>query len=135
MHVNCFFERHNGQSVEHFPAEYAIGAFSLENGIDDVYHEIVSTPIPLGYKREALETSKSTHNIPIEYEGGENDFVKMREKLLNFLESRKIGNAYPPIFTLRSLGNIVRSVLTQFNNEARKYIFNIEYPLNIVIMI
>lgn len=129
-HVNWFFTKIVDNAIEYFPAEYAIGVFSLENGIEDVHHAIVSSQIPLGYRREALETSQESHNIPVESAGGESDFVVMYEKLTNFLNSRKIGNRYPPIYTTKTFKGAVQSSLKKLCSEARKnkkYLFRSLY--------
>ncbi|XP_072753692.1 protein maelstrom 2-like [Anoplolepis gracilipes] len=111
MHVNYFFSMIVNNVIEYFPAEYALGIFSLEDGIEDVHHIIISTEIPLGYKREALETSQNSHHIPVEYQGGETDFVIMYTKLISFLEARKVVNTYPPLYTTRKCTKMVQSVL------------------------
>lgn len=121
VHVNWFFTKLVNNTIEYFPAEYAIGVFSLENGIEDVHHAIVSAPIPLGYKREALETSKNTHNIPIECTDEESDFAVMYEKLTNFLRSRKIVDKYPPLYTTKSFKGAVQSLLARLCDSVRKY--------------
>ncbi|XP_032688526.1 protein maelstrom 2 isoform X2 [Odontomachus brunneus] len=120
IHVNWFFTKIVDNVIEYFPAEYAVGVFSLENGIEDVYHVVVGAPIPLGYKREAMETSQSTHNIPTEYESGETDFAIMYEKLINFLEPRKIVDKYPPLYTTRPLKGAVQSLLTKLCDTAKQ---------------
>jgi len=124
MHVNYFFAMIVNNNLEYFPAEYALGIFSLENGIEDVHHIIVSANIPLGYKREALETSQTSHNIPIEYQGGETDFAIMYMKLINFLEPRKVVNKYPPIYTTKDCKIMVQSVIAKLSDAARKYTFD-----------
>lgn len=123
MHINSFFSRIQGNDLEYFPAEYAIGIFSLEDGIEDVHHVIVSADIPLGYRREALETSQNSHNIPVEYQGGETDFAVMYAKLISFLEPRKVVNKYPPLYTTRNCFKAVQSVLGKLCDAARKYVF------------
>lgn len=120
IHVNWFFTKIVDNVIEYFPAEYAVGVFSLENGIEDVYHVIVGAPIPLGYRREAIETSQSTHNLPMEYESGETDFAVMYKMLTNFLEPRKIVDKYPPLYTTRSLKGAVQSLLAKLCDAASK---------------
>lgn len=123
VHVNWFFSTIIDNNITYFPAEYAIGVFSLENGIEDVHHVIVSAKIPLGYRREALETSQTTHDIPVEYPGGETDFAIMYKKLINFLESRKTLNKYPPLYTTNNCVGVVQSLLIRLTNAASKFIF------------
>lgn len=120
MHVNYFFSMIVNNNLEYFPAEYALGIFSLEKGIEDVHHIIVSAEIPLGYKREALETSQTSHNIPVEYQGGETDFSVMYMKLISFLEPRKVVNKYPPLYTTNGCIKIVQSVLTKLCDAAKQ---------------
>lgn len=122
VHVNWFFNTIVNNTCEYFPAEYAFGIFSLENGIEDVHHVIVSAKIPLGYRREALEISQNSHNIPVEYPGGETDFAIMYKKLVNFLESRKLVDQYPYLYTTKPLTQIVRSLIGKLSDAARKYI-------------
>jgi len=121
VHVNWFFSTIVNNTPEYFPAEYAFGIFSLQNGIEDIHHAIVSAEIPLGYKREALEISQNTHNIPIKCKGGETDFAIMYEKLVNFLESRKLVNQYPYLYTTKDFAKVVRSLITKLSDAARKY--------------
>nr|XP_012217533.1 PREDICTED: protein maelstrom homolog isoform X1 [Linepithema humile] len=120
VHVNWFFSTIVDNNITYFPAEYAIGVFSLENGIEDVHHVIVSAKIPLGFRREALETSQTTHNIPVEYPGGETDFATMYRKLVDFLEPRKTLNKYPPLYTTNNCMGAVQSLLTRLTNAAQK---------------
>jgi len=130
VHVNWFFSTIVNNTPEYFPAEYAFGVFSLQNGIEDVHHVIVSAKIPLGYRREALEISQNSHNIPVEYEGGETDFAIMYEKLINFLESRKLVDQYPYLYTTRTFTKLVKSLIARLSDAARKFIFIIEYFSN-----
>ena len=51
--------------------------------------------IPLGWKRDAIETNQQTHQIPIELEDGQSDFSYMFNELTKFLESNKTGNKFP----------------------------------------
>ncbi|XP_012542235.1 protein maelstrom 2 [Monomorium pharaonis] len=120
VHVNHFFTKIVNNTAEYFPAEYAFGIFSLENGIEDVYHVIVSAEIPLGYRREALEQSQESHNIPVEYPGGETDFAVMYEKLEKFLESRKLVDQYPYLYTTRHFKNKVQSLIAKLCDAAEQ---------------
>ncbi|KAL6440558.1 hypothetical protein ACFW04_003217 [Cataglyphis niger] len=120
MHINSFFSIIVDNELEYFPAEYAIGIFSLENGIEDVHHIIVSANIPLGCRRQALETSQNSHNIPVEYQGGETDFAVMYAKLITFLEPRKVVNKYPPLYTTRICFKVVQSVLGKLCDAAQQ---------------
>jgi len=113
-------------TLEYFPAEYTFGVFSLKNGIEDVHHTIVSAKIPLGYRREALEISQNSHKIPIQYEGGETDFAVMYGKLANFLESRKIVDQYPYLYTRKAFTREAQSLIARLCNAARKCTFIIK---------
>ncbi|EGI60391.1 Protein maelstrom 2 [Acromyrmex echinatior] len=94
--------------------------FSLKNGIEDVHHTIVSAKIPLGYRREALEISQNSHKIPVEYEGGEIDFAVMYDKLANFLESRKIVDQYPYLYTKKAFTQVAQSLIARLCNAAQQ---------------
>ncbi|KAL0117933.1 hypothetical protein PUN28_008960 [Cardiocondyla obscurior] len=120
VHVNWFFTKCVNNSLEYFPAEYAFGMFSLEKGIEEVHHVIVSAEIPLGYKREALETSQNSHHVPVEYNGGETDFAVMYEKLASFFESKKLVDSYPYIYTTSALVTPVQSLITKLCNAAEQ---------------
>lgn len=135
VHVNWFFTIIVDNTTQYFPAEYAFGVFSLEKGIEDVHHTIVSAKIPLGYRREALEISQNSHNIPVEYAGGETNFAIMYKKLVNFLESRKLVDQYPYLYTTKNFTKAVQSLIGKLSDAARKCIFIIEYLSNILIIL
>ncbi|XP_034174666.2 protein maelstrom homolog isoform X1 [Osmia lignaria lignaria] len=117
IHVNWFFRREIGiNKYEFCPAEFAVAEFSLENGIENIYHEILNVKIPLGWKRDAIETSQQTHRIPVELPGGQNDFLFMYEKLVGLLESNKTGNKLPPLFTVKDMVPAVQSLLTKMTD-------------------
>ncbi|XP_018353720.1 PREDICTED: protein maelstrom homolog [Trachymyrmex septentrionalis] len=120
VHVNWFFSMIVNNTLEYFPAEYTFGVFSLENGIEDVHHTIVSAKIPLGYRREALEISQNSHKIPVEYEGGEIDFAVMYDKLANFLESRKIVDQYPYLYTRKAFTREAQSLIARLCGAAQQ---------------
>lgn len=124
IHTNYFFKELVGlEKIKYFPAEYAVSIFSLKNGIENTQNIIVSIPIPLGYKREALETSKEIHSVPVEYAGGENNFADIYAKLVGFLapyvnEQKK----YPPFYTTNENLLPVRSLLEQLCYAVSEYI-------------
>ncbi|XP_018362688.1 PREDICTED: protein maelstrom 2-like [Trachymyrmex cornetzi] len=120
VHVNWFFCMIVNNTPQYFPAEYTFGVFSLKNGIEDVHHTIVSAKIPLGYRREALEISQNSHKIPVEYEGGETDFAVMYDKLANFLESRKIVDQYPYLFTRKTFTREAQSLIARLCDAAQQ---------------
>ncbi|XP_054007272.1 protein maelstrom homolog [Hylaeus anthracinus] len=114
IHVNKFYRREIGINKFDFcPAEFAIGEFSLEDGMANIYHEIISSKIPLGWKRDALETSSETHKIPINMSGGQNDFAYMYERVVNILKSNMTGIKFPPLFTVRDVVPVVKSLLSR----------------------
>ncbi|XP_003491812.2 protein maelstrom isoform X1 [Bombus impatiens] len=119
IHVNWFYRRDIGINKYDFcPAEFAIAEFSILNGIRNVYHEILKVKIPLGWKRDALETSQETHQIPIELDDGEYDFALMYDKFSKFMERNKTGRRYPPLFTLKNAYPIVESLLQRLNEAS-----------------
>lgn len=116
IHVNWFYRRDIGINKYDFcPAEFAVAEFSIQNGIQNIYHEILKVKIPLGWKRDALETSQETHQIPIELDDGECDFALMYDKFSKFMESNKTGRRYPPLFTMKNLYPVVESLLQRLN--------------------
>lgn len=122
IHANWFCKRDIGiNQYEFFPAEFAIAEFSLENGIEDVYHELLKANLPLGWKREAMEISQQTHQIPIDLEDGKRDYSVMYDNFTRFLDARKTGNKYPPLFTLKDSYPIIESLLTKLVDDGSKY--------------
>ncbi|XP_061942208.1 protein maelstrom 2-like isoform X3 [Apis cerana] len=112
IHVNWFYKKEIGiNKCEFCPAEFAVAQFSLKNGIEDIYHEVLKMKIPLGWKRDAIEISQQTHQIPIELEEGQSDFSYMFNELIKFLETNKTGNKFPPLFTTKNLIPVVESLL------------------------
>ncbi|XP_043515035.1 protein maelstrom homolog [Frieseomelitta varia] len=120
IHTNWFCKKNIGiNKYEFFPAEFAVAEFSIENGIEDIYHELLKPKIPLGWRRDAIEISQQTHQIPINLEDGENDFSLMYDKFTKFLDARKTGNKYPPLFTLKDLYPAVESLLMKMIDDDR----------------
>ncbi|XP_026301766.1 protein maelstrom homolog isoform X3 [Apis mellifera] len=112
IHVNWFYKKEIGiNKCEFCPAEFAVAQFSLKNGIENIYHEVLKMKIPLGWKRDAIEISQQTHQIPIELEEGQSDFSYMFSELIKFLETNKTGNKFPPLFTTKNLIPVVESLL------------------------
>ncbi|XP_017885625.1 protein maelstrom-like [Ceratina calcarata] len=123
IHVNWFYIKSIGMNkYEYGPAEFAVAEFSLKNGIQNVYHEILNITIPLGWMREAIETSKETHQIPVNFSEGESDFCLMYTKLVKLLESYKTENKFPPLFTVESTTNAVNSLLLMMTEAANRSI-------------
>lgn len=122
MHVNWFYVRELklGKLFDYFPAEFAIGLFSIERGMEEVYHEIVNDKIEMGFMREANETSERTHRIPVEHEDGEKDYKVMYDKLVAVLKPLMVGNEFPPIFTLPELTKGVHSLLNRMTKAVNE---------------
>ncbi|XP_020290954.1 protein maelstrom homolog isoform X2 [Pseudomyrmex gracilis] len=122
IHTNYFFkELVAPEKIKYFPAEYAVSIFSLENGIETTQNVVVSIPIPLGYKREALESSKEIHGIPVEYAGGENNFADIYAKLVDFLAPYiNEQDKYPPFYTTNENLLPVRSLLEQLCHAVKR---------------
>lgn len=99
IHTNWFYTRSlEGNEFDYIPAEFAVSEFSLEHGVTGIYHEILKTEILIGYRREAMETSQETHQLPWDLSCACDDFSYMCNKLKEFLEpNRKDG--YPPLYT------------------------------------
>lgn len=127
IHVNWFFKRLpevNKNEQEYFPAEIALGEFTLGKGITREYHTIVSAPIPLGFAREALEVSETSHRIPIEFERGKRHFSDILRDIVKFLEDGEaVGDGQLPILYTTSLQTEpVLSVLKQITKGSGKLI-------------
>lgn len=121
IHSNWFYTRkYDNGDFDYFPAEFAIAEFSLENGVTQVYHEILKDDVKVGYTREAKETSQETHQIPVPntLECAEGDYNKMCYKLLQLLKTHKVGGKYPPIYTMKKNNPPVKSLLKKlFESE------------------
>ncbi|XP_076236936.1 protein maelstrom homolog [Calliopsis andreniformis] len=121
IHVNWFYKREIGINKYDFcPAEFAIAEFSLENGIENMYHEIINAKIPLGWRRDAYETSMETHKIPVELKVGEENFALMYDKLIAILKANKTGNKFPPLYTAKDMNIAVESLLKRMTEAAKK---------------
>lgn len=122
IHVNWFYKREIGiNRYEFCPAEFAVAEFTLENGVKNIYHEVLNVKIPLGWKRDAIEISRETHQIPIELTEGQSDFSLMFKKLSTLLEYNKTGNKFPPLFTTKNVTLAVETLLTKMTNAGSKY--------------
>lgn len=110
IHANHFCARElPNNTLDYYPAEFAIGEFTLKDGLDKVYHEIINEKIPFGYKGLAVDISQGTHQIPPEMEGATNDFLSMGRKLKELLDIAE--SPFPPLFTTRKTIPVVRSLL------------------------
>lgn len=114
IHVNWFYKREIGINKYDFcPAEFAVAEFSLGNGIENVYSEIINANIPLGWKRDAIETSQESHKININMSDGQSDFAFMYNKFVEILKSNMSGNKFPPLFTTKDVTLAVESLLNR----------------------
>ncbi|XP_012287911.1 protein maelstrom homolog [Orussus abietinus] len=123
IHVNYFIRRPiENNRHDHYPAEFAVGEFSLENGMANIYHETIHMKAPLGYTREALETIQETHRIPLELEGGEKDFYAMYQKLIDFLKSdtNNSNGKLPPLYTMKNNSAAVPDLLRRLARAAEE---------------
>lgn len=121
IHVNWFYKREVGINRYKFvPAELAVAEFSLENGVENVYHEIINAKIDLGFRRDAIETSMETHKIPIQIPEGQSDFTVMYNKLTEILRSNMTGTRFPPLFVAKDLTPAVKSLLEQMAEASSK---------------
>ncbi|KAK2579310.1 hypothetical protein KPH14_008263 [Odynerus spinipes] len=117
IHFNWFYITEDKEK-RHAPAEYAVGEFTLENGIQRYHHKLVHIKPELGYTWEAIETSRTSHKIPYELPQGERNFYDMYMDLLKFLEPAKINGKYPPFFTGKKLSQGVSSLFDQLTATA-----------------
>ncbi|KAF7410169.1 hypothetical protein HZH68_004550 [Vespula germanica] len=100
------------------PVEYAIGVFSLQNGIEKFHHRLINIKPDLGYTWESIETSRNSHKIPPEFPEGEKDFYNLYMDLIEFLEPDIIGDRYPPFFVTNNISKGVPSFLNQLTEAA-----------------
>ncbi|XP_076683940.1 protein maelstrom homolog isoform X1 [Andrena cerasifolii] len=121
IHVNWFYKREMGINKYKFvPAELAVAEFSLENGVENVYHEIINAKIDLGFRRDAIETSMETHKIPIQIPEGQDDFTVMYNKLTEILRANMTGTRFPPLFVAKDLTPAVKSLLEQMAEASKE---------------
>lgn len=116
LHFNWLYITHNSQ--KYAPVEYAVGVFSLKNGIERFHHRLINIKPELGYTWESLETSRLSHKIPPEFSEGEKDFYNLYRDLIEFLKPDLIGNQYPPFFVTNRINKGVQSFLSQLTEAA-----------------
>lgn len=74
-------------SADIYPAEIAIAKFSLSEGIiDDFQIHINPGNLPLGSSLKAFEKSQATHKYPLTKCDGEQDYLKILEGIVTFLQ-------------------------------------------------
>ncbi|GLV36069.1 maelstrom [Carabus blaptoides fortunei] len=106
-HVNeyCF----NSSTSIYVPAEISIAHFSLQDGVnkDDVFHVILDSVLPIGYRHAALQRSNESHGIPVPpheepfTELSKRDMSAVMLDIIKFLS--KFGeNKLPPVYVIDS---------------------------------
>lgn len=101
IHVNVFYSyKEDIESEAKFhPAEIAIAEFSLKKGVTRVYNQIINREIRKGYQLSAAENSKNTHQIPLNFQKGKNDYQEIFEDIYEFLKPGLVNGKLPPIYT------------------------------------
>ncbi|XP_048515333.1 protein maelstrom homolog [Athalia rosae] len=114
LHVNryCCKLCMDGTS-DFYPAEFAIAEFSLRQGVQKTYHEIIDIDLPLGYAAQIKNYSLQTHKILRNPSGGQKSFSIMYERLRKFLEPETIGAELPPLYTANSFREVVPGLLSR----------------------
>lgn len=109
VHANYFCVRELPyNTLDYYPAEFAVGKFSLKDGLREIYNEIINEKIPIGYKGIAMQNSQDTHQIPPEMEGGTDDFHSMGRRLKELLDIN--GTTFPPMFMTKKTKPVVQSL-------------------------
>ncbi|XP_015177484.1 PREDICTED: protein maelstrom 1-like [Polistes dominula] len=104
---------------DYVPVEYAIGEFTLQDGIIRYHHKILNIKPKMGYAWQATETSRNGHKILPEFSGGETDFRRLYFEFIDFLKPAKINDdKYPPFFVTKQIYKGVPSFLDQLANAA-----------------
>ncbi|XP_043281378.1 protein maelstrom 2 [Venturia canescens] len=111
IHMNHYYMRKPDTGpVDYCPAEFAIGEFSIQNGLSRHYHEIIRTTLHLGYTREAMEVSEKTHMLNWDLPIGEGDWAIMYHKVKNFLEPLQENDKLPPIYASKKISHLLPSL-------------------------
>ncbi|XP_058805021.1 protein maelstrom-like [Phymastichus coffea] len=125
IHTNYAYNRTlMNNEVEYYPAEICLARCSLQNGIEDVYHVLISDVVMKGYRSDALIHSKETHQIPIELPDGKNDYQEIFMNLCKFLEPGRKNKTLPPLYTIMSKDDIyypVKSILGKLSTASGEY--------------
>ncbi|XP_014204532.1 protein maelstrom homolog [Copidosoma floridanum] len=128
IHVNYFYFRViDNNQLEYYPAEIAIGEFTLRDGLSRIYNVIINEKIIMGHTQSAKEQSEKTHQIPIEPEFGKEDYCQIFREICEFLEPAKKNGTYPPLYTVSKMEDIhtcAKSVLARLsaaNNESDQF--------------
>ncbi|KAJ8976825.1 hypothetical protein NQ317_011821, partial [Molorchus minor] len=99
IHINTFC--YCPAEERHYPAEIAISAFTLEDGVlpENVFHRMVKPgTLPLGFAHGAKLHSDETHQIKLPImEGYECNTDEIFEDMKDFLQSKMDGSKRMPI--------------------------------------
>ncbi|XP_014607731.1 PREDICTED: protein maelstrom-like [Polistes canadensis] len=115
LHFNWLYITNDGIYI---PVEYAIGEFTLQDGITRFHHKILNIKPKIGYAWQSTEISRNSHKILPEFSGGEKDFRRLYFEFIEFLKPGKINNEYPPLFVTKKIYDGVPSFLDQLADAA-----------------
>lgn len=131
IHVNwlCRQVLPNGEG-DFLPLEFAVTEFSLKNGVQNTYHELIDIDVPMGYTFEARLHAQETHKIDQNPAGGQSNFGAMFQKLKTLLKPETIGEEFPPLYTTKGVMEIVPGLLSRMAKAAGRSvdIFKV-YPI------
>ncbi|XP_014204498.1 protein maelstrom homolog isoform X2 [Copidosoma floridanum] len=124
IQVNYFYCRQlEDNTLDYCPAEIGIAEFSLQHGVERVYHEIITPKIRVGYAYEAKSRSALTHNLP----SIENDGFPSKEfngqllaDICKFLQPGRENGRLPPLYTRFAEEDLkfpVENVMEKLTNE------------------
>lgn len=101
------------KSHSYHPAEFAVGRFSLENGIEDFRHSLIWMKLPLGMTREALEISQQSHKLPCEVPSGveESRYDEIYDTLYSFMKEDIKNGIMPFLYTAKAVEEPVKCFL------------------------
>lgn len=74
--------------------------------MEDVLHILVNQKVLKGYRNEAMNHSKETHQIPVELGEGESNYSVIFENLCKFMERDRQNNRLPPLYTVWAIDDI-----------------------------
>lgn len=125
IHVNFFYsyKEDNATETKFHPAEIALAEFTLEKGVKRVYNQIINEKIRLGYTGAAQEKSGGTHQIPVNFIKGKNDYREIFKDIYEFIKPGSKNGKLPPIYTLYTKADVyepAKSVLSRLAIAAGK---------------
>lgn len=112
IHVNYYCQLDAGNGV-FIPAEISVVEFSLGSGVIREYHTFVKASIPSGYRYAAMSHSDETHEIPVDFDKGEKNPLKILHDIKSFLMQGQKSRVVPPLYTMpdnRNLNNSYEAV-------------------------